>query len=462
LDLRGKVMLVIGLARSGCAAGGLLRRHGARVIGYDDAPGETLAERWHRDDLTGLADRAFDEIHAGGGRSFLDGRDPAGLLAGAVLSPGVPQDHPLVRELVGKIPVRGELEWAARFCAATLVAVTGTNGKSTTVELAAHLARAAGWRAEALGNVGRPLSLRADELGPRDLAVLEVSSFQLESVESFSPRVGTVLNLAPDHLDRYASLADYYRAKRRLVEQLAPGSTFVTWTGCGTARRWPAPGPTLLFGERADGADVYWRDGRLLVAGGATVQVVSEQTPPALSAEANLINATAAVATLWPLSPDPAGLAAGLHTFRGLPHRQQPVARLGDVMFVDDSKATNVAAVVAALDGREEPVVLIAGGRGKGEDYRPLRELAERLRAVIAIGEEGPALSAALSDLVEVHAAGTMDEAVASGHRLALPAGTVLLSPACASFDMFQDYRERGEAFAAAARSLGALPLEET
>lgn len=451
--VRGRTYLVFGLARSGCAAGALLRRHGAAVLGFDDAGDAEVRDRWAAQGLSELAATAFDEIHTGGDWAPLAGR----RLDGAVLSPGVPLEHPRVAEVGQRVPVWGELEWASRFCAARTVAITGTNGKTTTTELAAHLARAAGWRAEALGNVGRPLAERADRLGPDDLAVLEVSSFQLETIVSFAPQVAVVLNLEPDHLDRYPDVRAYYAAKRRLVEALPADGHYVTWTECAEARAWPSPQPAKLFGERAAGARVWVEGDRLRLAdeGGARELVGVGEL--AIQGAPNLLNAMAAVAALRALGADPAALAAALPTFRGLPHRQRVVGRLGGVVFVDDSKGTNVAAVRAGLAGYGAGVVLIAGGRGKGEDYRPLRDALGAVEAVVLIGEEGPAIGAALAGAVPQHAAATLEEAVALAARLAAPRGTVLLSPACASFDMFRDYHHRGEAFAAAARALGAV-----
>lgn len=472
--MRDKTILVVGLARSGCAVGALLRRHGAQVIGVDDAPLAEVERQWRADGLEDIAADAFDEVHAAGDWSFL-ARSPVTAVA---LSPGVPRDHERLRELPATVPVLGELEWASRFYRGSVVAITGTNGKSTTTEMIAHLARAVGWQAEAWGNVGRPLSLAADRLEPTTLAVVEVSSFQLETIKRFQPRIGVVLNLAPDHLDRYPDLNAYYAAKRRLAEVVAPGGRFVTWTGCHEARHWRSNAPTLLFGEREAGASVFWEedhlwavdDASLPVQAATTVTTLPAGAPQALVTRAefpvpsatNLINAAAAVAALLPLGPDHAGLVHGLRTFRGLPHRQQQVAVLGGVRFVDDSKATNVAAVSAGLAGYEGDVVLIAGGRGKGEDYTPLRFALGPVRAVVVLGEEGAAIAAALTSLVQVESAPTLDAAVARAVTLAQPRGTVLLSPACASFDMFRNYRERGEAFRAAALALGATEPEVT
>ncbi|MCP4572429.1 MAG: UDP-N-acetylmuramoyl-L-alanine--D-glutamate ligase [bacterium] len=448
-DVREREIWVVGLARSGCAAGALLRDEGARVLGIDDASDEAVRRRWEREGLTNLAPKAFDDLLIGGG--WPDRRPDA-----VVISPGVPTNHPRLAALPADVPLLGETEVGARFCAAPLVAVTGTNGKSTTTAWIAHLARAGGRRAEAVGNLGRPLSQVARELEPADLAVVEVSSFQLETVDTFSPRVGVVLNLAPDHLDRYPDLAAYFAAKRVLAERTAPGGTFVTWTGCPEAVAWSTPAQRVLFGDPAKGATVGWCDGVLAVGD----QAILPESELSLRTPANLLNALAATAAALAADVPAAAVTAGLRDFPGLAHRHQLVARRGGVNFVNDTKATNVHAVCAGLDGYRGEVVLIAGGSGKGEDYTPLRQVMGPVRHVVTIGAEGPAIGAVLRDVVPVSAAADLDEAVRRSADLAEPDAAVLLSPACASFDMFSNYRQRGEAFAAAALAAGAESVD--
>ncbi len=448
------VFLVVGLGRSGCAVGALLRRRGARAIGVDDAPRAKVEAAWAADGLADLARAGFDEVHT-------DGAWDAALRApitAVALSPGVPLDHPRLRPLrAAGLPVLGELEWAARCFGGRSVAVTGTNGKSTVTAWVAHVLRAGGLASEGMGNLGNPLALVADTLAPDAVPVIECSSFQLETIETYRPTVGLVLNLAPDHLDRYPDLASYYAAKQRLADHVADDGAFVTWTECPEALSWRHPGARLLFGDPSRGAvawcrddRIWWRDGErempLLAVGDLAVAA----SPP------NLLNAAAAVAAVIPFGLAPEAITEGLRTFRGLAHRHQRVGRLGGVRFVDDTKATNVHAVCAGLRGYPDTVVLIAGGSGKGEDYAPLREVMGQVRHLVNIGREGPAIARAVGDLVATHRAESMEEAVRLAARLAAPRGTVLLSPACASFDMFRNYHERGLAFAAAARALGA------
>ncbi len=458
LTFRDKLCWVVGLARSGCAAGGLLRRHGGRVVGIDDADEAAVRQRWDREDLTALAGPAFDELATGGVWPAV----PPDLV---VVSPGVPLDHVRLQGLPDSVEIIGELELGARFCRAEMAAVTGTNGKTTTTELVAHLGRAAGRRSEALGNVGRPLCQIAEKLEPGDLAVLEVSSFQLESVRDFQPRVGAVLNLAPDHLDRYQDLAGYFAAKRILADILPETGTFVTWTECPEAAAWPTAARRLMFGRRENGATVYFAEGQLFVPDNGETRPLLEASELALQSPPNLLNALAAAAVGLALDLDPGAVAAGLRDFPGLPHRHQPVARRGKVTFINDTKATNVHAVCAGLDGFPHPVILIVGGSGKGEDYTPLRGVLDMVRHVVLIGEEGPAIGRALEGAVPLSEAESMDAAVQSAADLAADQPeaqvAVLLSPACASFDMFLNYGQRGAAFTAAAISAGAEPLGE-
>ena len=457
-----KTCWVMGLARSGCAAGGLLRRHGARVVGVDDADEAAVRLRWRNEDLEQLAASGFDDLVTAGER-------PLSTPDLVVVSPGVPLDHERLAALPAEVPVIGELELGSRFCRAEMAAITGTNGKTTTTELVAHLGRRAGRRTEALGNVGRPLCLVAEELEPGDLAILEVSSFQLESVEEFRPRVGAVLNLAPDHLDRYADLSGYFRAKQTLAHILPAAGAFVTWTECPEALGWATAARRVLFGSAEGGAQVFFRDGCLWATVGDNEQPLVEISALSLQSPPNLLNALAGAAIGLALDLDAEAVASGLRDFPGLPHRHELVARRRGVKFVNDTKATNVHAVCAGLAGFPDPVILIAGGSGKGEDYAPLTKVMEMVRHVILIGEEGPAIGRALSPLVPTTEAGSMDEAVVLAADLAagLASGmaadsevVVLLSPACASFDMFANYGKRGEAFTAAAIKAGADPVK--
>ncbi|MDY0108771.1 MAG: UDP-N-acetylmuramoyl-L-alanine--D-glutamate ligase [Candidatus Krumholzibacteria bacterium] len=447
-----RTFLIVGLGRSGCAAAALLRRHGAQVIGADDADLETLAARWEAAGLAGQAAGAFAELLT---EKAWHRVEPARLHA-VVLSPGVPPDHlGLARLRQAGLPVHGELEWSSRFFGGRTVAVTGTNGKSTVTAWIAHVLAGAGRVSPALGNLGNPLANLADQLAEDAVPVIECSSFQLETIETFRPTVGVVLNLAPDHLDRYPNAAAYYAAKARLARQVAADGWFITWTECPAALAWPTSGSRRLFGDPDAGAVAWYADGWLRVRHAGRSHAVLPIADLSLQSPPNLVNALATAAAALPLVDDPAALVCGLSTFGGLAHRHELVGRLGGIRFVNDSKATNVHAVCAGLRDYPGPVVLIAGGSGKGEDYTPLREVMGSVRHVVTIGREGPAIAAALAGVVPVSSAADLPAAVAQAAALAAGEATVLLSPACASFDMFRDYRQRGDVFAAAARALG-------
>ncbi len=447
MQVKDTTWLVLGLARSGCAAGALLRRHGARVIGVDDASLTMIEDRWRQSGLTDQAKVAFDDIVVG---PDWPTRVPAP--DGIIISPGVPGDHPGLKTWPDT-PVLGEIELAARFHRGRSVAITGTNGKTTTTELTAHLLRCAGLDARALGNVGRPFADVADEMSPESVAVLEMSSFQLETVERFAPEAGAVLNLAPDHLDRYVDLDAYFAAKSRLATCLQSRGTFVTWTDCRPALDWPAH-HRLLFGDPDAGADVYVRDGVVTRRQEGTDDSILPVAEMALRGGPNLLNVCAAVALVSTFDLSSSCLAEGLRTFKGLPHRQEEVARQGDLIFVNDSKATNVHAVCAGLSGYESGVHLILGGSAKGEDFTPLRDVMGPVARVVVIGDEADRIAAALDGVVPIDRANSLVEAMARAADAAGGHGTVLLSPACASFDMFRDYNHRGEVFRDEARRL--------
>ncbi len=425
-ELRGARALVLGLGRSGRSAAAFLAARGARVVAADERPAGALegvdATRAHAELVTG---RAFP--------------DPAEFDL-VVPSPGVPAER-----WAGAPRAWGDVELAARALAVPLVAITGTNGKTTTALLVERMLCAAGLRAEAAGNIGRP----ALELVGRalDVAVLEVSSFQLEAVESLRPRVAVVLNVAPDHLDRHGTLERYAEAKARLVAQqrgddVAVGNA-ADPLAAGIAAQ--SGGRTWLFHAAAPVETGAWWD-----AGAAVLRVEGETLRIPVHTEASLA-ADAVLAALLAcraLGADPVKAARGLLGFAPPPHRRELVAERDGVTWVNDSKATNPAAAVHALEALTGPAVWIAGGRAKGTALGPLADTAaRRARAAVLIGEAADALDAALGGRIETRRAGSLEQAVAAAGALARPGDTVLLSPACASFDWFRSYEERGERF---------------
>jgi UDP-N-acetylmuramoylalanine--D-glutamate ligase len=447
-ELRGRRALVLGAARSGRAAAALLERAGARV---------TLADRR----AEALPADAAAEIAARGVALAL-GREDPGLLAGCdllVVSPGVAAAHPLLAAArAAGIEVMGELELAARRARAPLIAVTGTDGKSTTVTLLGALLAQAGWKAPVAGNVGRALALAVDEVGPEDLLVVEVSSFQLETVSTFRPAVGVLLNVAPDHLDRHPSLPAYRALKLRLFARQEASDVAVVPAGWGDV---PGRGRRLAFGPDPAlvplGATVV--GGWIVRRTEAGEERILRAGELGIPGPHNLENALAAVAALDRFGLPAPLLATGLKNFRGLPHRLETVAERGGVRFVNDSKATNVHALASALGTFPGGVHLIAGGRDKAGDFESVAPLVrERVARVFRIGEAQRRLAAAWPDVPGEDCA-NLGAAVARAAECARPGDVVLLAPGCASFDMFRDFEDRGDQFRRLVRELaGAAP----
>lgn len=451
----GETALVIGLGRSGLASLEVLRGHGVKLYATDEKP----------------VDELTDAIAAAqsNGAVFVDPRElesVVGRLTCAVLSPGVPPTSPVVRQMhEANVPVFGEIELAYRLCKAPIVAVTGTKGKSTTTALIGHLLRESGLHVRVGGNIGNPLIKEVEGVPPEDWIVAEVSSFQLETIRSFRPRVAVLLNIMPDHLDRYHSMDEYAEAKYRICANQSMNDWFVGNLDDPRIRalHW-RHGDTRVVARQlwfslgaADQATMYVRDGVLTYAPVAgdprPIPIVPCDEIP-LVGEHNVQNAMAALLAALAVGCEPAALRAALATFAPMPHRLQTIAEIDGVRYVDDSKSTNPAAAIAALRAYDVPIVLIAGGRAKGTAFEEMgAEIRERARALVAIGEAGAEIARAAGGVTTVEAT-TMDDAVRRARELAAPGGVVLLSPGCASFDMFSSAEDRGRRFAAAVEAL--------
>jgi len=435
--------LVAGLARSGVAAALALRARGEEVIGCDAGASDQPALK-----------AAAGRLSQAGVEVRLDASgDADAVLRGArtlIKSPGVPQHAPVVLAARShQLPVLGELELAWRLIPNEFIAVTGTNGKTTTTEWIGHIHREAGLPVAVAGNVGTAASSFAGELGPETTVVAEASSFQLEDTEAFAPEAAALLNLSPDHLDRHASFEDYVRAKLRVFVNQASEDVAVALAGLGIedlggcARR-------VLFGD-APQADLSCRAGHLWW-GDRPLLAVDEI---ALRGAHNRLNAMAAAAVCLAREVDSEAVVAGLRSFAGVPHRLECVAVIDGVSWINDSKATNVASTIVALHAFAANVHLICGGRGKQQDFSALAPLVvERCSAVYLIGEATDELAAALRTTgVPLHRCGDLEHAVAAaGMAAGAAAGgdeVVLLSPACASFDQYEDFEARGEHFRA-------------
>jgi UDP-N-acetylmuramoylalanine--D-glutamate ligase len=444
LQLAGKKVLVVGLARSGAAAARLAAREGAQVKVTDRRTIAELAETLAL--LEGLAISL-----ALGGHEERDFTS-ADLV---VVSPGVPLTLPgIAAARRAGIPVVGEVELAFRLLDdVPVVAITGTNGKSTTTALTGRLFQED--RAAFVGgNLGTPLSELLLSGTRFDVAVVELSSFQLEGIERFHPRVGAILNLTPDHLDRYPGMAEYAAAKARLFANQQPGDVAVgnerDPRALAAARSSRGDVVTFGFGPRAPMA--ARDDGEVVRFTGPTGEPERYRIRSrALRGRHNRENAMAALVCARVMGVPGPAVQRGLDGFPGLPHRLELVTERGGVEWVNDSKATNVDSTVvglAAFPAGTPSVVLILGGRGKKAPYAPLRPLFPgRVKALLTLGEDAPAIERELGDLGPTESCGDLKSAVARAARLAAPGDVVLLSPACASYDQFRSYEERGEAF---------------
>jgi UDP-N-acetylmuramoylalanine--D-glutamate ligase len=441
IELSGKHVVVVGLGASGIAAARLALARGATVTATDRKREESLA--------------SVDELRAAGAVLALGGHAAARLEAAdlVVVSPGVPPFAELLHAERRGIEVIGEVEFAVRALAhpAPVIAIGGTNGKSTTTSLVGEILRGDGRRAFVGGNLGEPLSAYADEHW--DVIVLEVWSFQMERAPTFHPQVSVLLNVTDDHLDRYADMEAYAHAKGNSFAQQTEGDLAVIPLGDPVCERQArrGRGRLLTFGP---GATIDVTDDRIVDRRSGQGWARAEL---AIRGKHNALNAAAAIAAAAELRVSSQVIRDALTTFRGLPHRMALVRELHGVRYYDDSKGTNVGAAVTALRGLREPrAVLIAGGRDKGGSYEPLvAALRDKGRAAIVLGESKRAIARAIGDVVPVHEVATLDEAVALSHRIAAPGDAVLLSPACSSYDMFTDYKARGDAFV---RAVEALP----
>ena len=461
--LKSRTVLVLGLGDTGLATVRWLRAQGARVRVADTRMQPPHAEVLQREApevelLTGPFTRASFE-----GQSLI------------VASPGVPLAEPEVAAALARgQEVVGDVELFARTLRSLpqppqVVAITGANGKTTVTTMVGEMVRAAGFNTAVIGNIGTPVLAALNTEKPAEVYVLELSSFQLETTQNLELRAATVLNITEDHLDRYADMDAYTAAKARIfahcqqrvlnredprsLAMAVPGAITFGLDAPPTARDWGL-GDGCRLGTDPDIPNTANDDGQPWICCGAT-PVMDLATLP-LNGRHNAANAMAALALCDALGiPRPVSVQA-LQSFKGLPHRVERVASVAGVTYFDDSKGTNVGATVAALTGMTTPVVLIAGGDGKGQDFAPLQAaLAQHARALVLIGRDAPRIAAAVAGcgVPIVHAA-DMGDAVRQAARLAQPADAVLMSPACASFDMFNNYLHRAEVFIAAVQAL--------
>jgi UDP-N-acetylmuramoylalanine--D-glutamate ligase len=441
----GREVAVVGLGRSGVAATLLLRDHAVPVYASDTGSGPRF-EEWAAPLRAVGAD-----VDAGGHDLERIARAVA-----VVVAPGVPPDAaPLAAARAAGVPIHAEVDLGFTALSRTrCVGITGTNGKTTTTSLIAHLLTAIGLRAETAGNIGRPLCDVARLPDPPAWLALELSSFQLHDAPHLKPDIGVITNLAPNHLDRYHSLEEYYGDKALLLANADDDSVTVTNADDPAVEAMAAtvPGRRLRFSVRHEADAWYDRPGRQLMLGREPVLARPELN---LLGDHNVANALTALLVASTLGGTAERMATGLRTFRSIPHRVEPVREVDGVLWVNDSKSTNVTSTEVAIAAQDRPFVLLLGGRHKGEPYSRLAgALRERCRGVVAYGEARPIIVRDLSGQVPLVEATTFDDVLARARELARPGDAVLLSPACSSYDMFLNYEERGERFRAAVEAM--------
>jgi UDP-N-acetylmuramoylalanine--D-glutamate ligase len=440
-EIRGKRFSVLGAARSGLAVAGLLHARGARVFVSDRSSAGNMQKAQKELDALGIT-YEFGE----NSRRILD----ADVV---VVSPGVPSDLPIVKDALALTrPVLSEVEVASWFCPGPIV---GTNGKTTTTSLLGRMFADAKHPAAVAGNIGTAFSQVVGEMTREMTAILEISSFQLDHIETFRPRVASILNITPDHLDRYDhSFEKYIASKCRVFENQRTGDTLIynyddETTRTNVERRACGEITLLPFSQVSTLPQGAFLEGQAITVclSGKKAEIV-ETSAITLRGAHNVYNAMAATLAAKAMGIPTASLRATLKNFKGVEHRLEFVRELHGVTYVNDSKGTNVDSVWFALQSFVQPIVVILGGRDKGNDYSRLYDLAKRnVRAVVAIGESAQKVKSSFELLVPVTLCSSMEDAVRAGQRLARQGDVVLLSPACASFDWFENYEHRGRVF---------------
>ena len=446
MELAGKNILVVGLAKTGVATARFLAKSGGLVTATDLRDEAALASQVG--ELAGLGIRFVLGHH--------EERDFTGAEL-IVVSPGVPQDHPLLlaAQKAG-VEIVSEIELASRLITAPIVAITGTNGKTTTTTIAGELFRANGFATYVGGNIGDPLIELVETGEAVERVVVEVSSFQMEWVNHFRPTVAALLNLSEDHLDRYATYQEYIDAKLRIFSGQTGEDFAVLNADDPLVWRYAAAMKARVFPfSRTKVLDegIFFRDGEIVYRHGGQ-EAVFPVADFRLKGVHNLENIMAALACALLLGCRPVESFGCVRDFESLHHRMEFVRTVGGVDYYEDSKATNVGSVEKALESFDN-ITLIAGGKDKGGSYAPLAPLVrERVRHLVLIGEAAERMAADLGELTDTRRATTMEDAVNLAAKITLPGGTVLMSPACSSFDMFRDYEERAQKFIAAVMAL--------
>jgi UDP-N-acetylmuramoylalanine--D-glutamate ligase len=439
-ELRGKRVLVVGLARTGVATALFCATRGAHVTATDARTENEIGEAMARLRTAGVS------LELGGHRenTFLE----QDLI---VPSPGVPADSPLLKAARARgVTIWSEVELADRFLRGRLIGITGSNGKTTTTSLIEHILKNAGFPTILAGNIGTPLIARVEQTSDNTITVAELSSFQLELIESFRPNISVFLNLTPDHLDRHHTLEEYARAKARIFENQTEADSAVLNADDPAATPLAPAKPHVYWFSRkqrvAQGAFV--RENEILFRQDGEEEAILKLQDIPLAGAHNLENVLAAVAATRLAGAQPAAIAKGVRSFAGVEHRLEFVAEIGGVRYYNDSKATNVDATQKALDAFPGRILIILGGKDKGSDYTVLqRPLREKAILALLIGAAAEKIEKQITGSVAIERAGTIERAVEIASHAARPGDVVLLAPACASFDQFQNFEHRGRVF---------------
>src|SRR5450755_3569113 len=452
MELNGKRVLVVGLGKSGVASALFLKAHGARVTVSDTKSGDEL-----RNEIPVLLDHGITVETGGHGERTFRGQD---LI---VVSPGVPVDAPPLGQAraLGE-SVIGEIELAAQFLPGAIVAITGSNGKTTTTTLTGEIMTAAGFPALVGGNIGTPAISLTDRAKPETAIVLEVSSFQLETIQTFRPKVAVVLNVTPDHLDRHRTFEAYVDAKARIFENQQGNDFAVLNADDPTCAALPARTKAQVFWfsrQKEVQRGAYVRDGNVMFRDSSGQREIMQVSEIPLKGAHNLENVLAAVCAGVLMNCASEKIRQAVRDFKAVEHRLEYVTTIRGVDYYNDSKATNVDATIKALESFPANIHLILGGKDKGSDYSVLNDLLrERVKQVYTIGAAAEKIASQIRQAAEVVSAQTLEKAVHLASSAAKSGDIVLLAPACASFDQFQNYEHRGRVFKNTVRALSGRP----
>jgi UDP-N-acetylmuramoylalanine--D-glutamate ligase len=447
IELAGKKVLVVGLARTGIATALFCAERGAHVTATESRPESEIAETAEKLRAAGVI------LELGGHRAETFAEQDL-----IVPSPGVPTMMPALAaaRAIG-IPIWSEIELAWRFLRGRLICITGSNGKTTTTSLVGHILETAGLPVQIAGNIGTPLISRVDISSDSSFTVVEASSFQLESISAFRPDIAVLLNVTPDHLDRHGSIEAYGRAKARIFENQSEEDAAVINADDAIAPQYAPAEPRVFWFSRLKrvASGCYLRGDQFIFRSDGAESVLLDRNIIGLRGSHNIENVLAAAIAARLAGVEPAAIVEGVRTFAGVEHRIEYVATISGVEYFNDSKATNVDATLKALDAFPGNVLVILGGKDKGSDYSTLRAaLRSRARMALLIGSAAQKIETDLAGVIPVERAETLARAVEMASRRAQPGDVVLLAPACASFDQFENYEHRGRVFKQLVREL--------